>query len=69
MEEYDAKIENTGGAVFLAVCRGKVRSGGDPWGRWAEIDPKGDGRWHASRRAWRGMTGLLVVRFDTRLEG
>lgn len=24
MEEYDAKIETTGGAVFLAVCRGKV---------------------------------------------
>lgn len=24
MEEYDMKIANTGGAVFLAVCRGKV---------------------------------------------
>lgn len=24
MEEYDARIDNTGGAVFLAVCRGKV---------------------------------------------
>ncbi|CBN78974.1 conserved unknown protein [Ectocarpus siliculosus] len=29
MEEYDAKIENTGGAVFLAVCRGKVSEGMD----------------------------------------
>lgn len=24
MEEYDSKIANAGGAVFLAVCRGKV---------------------------------------------
>lgn len=24
MEEYDARIDSTGGAVFLAVCRGKV---------------------------------------------
>ncbi|CAM9744689.1 unnamed protein product, partial [Scytosiphon promiscuus] len=29
MEEYDAKIENSGGAVFLAVCRGKVSEGMD----------------------------------------
>ena len=61
MEEYDDKIENTGGAVFLAVCRGKVRFRGE--GKETQEVMK---IVHARLRAWRGMAAFfLVVRVDT----